>query len=59
MKKKLTLDKELISADANPNALDGGSGNPGCTVFTYVTCVLPICNSHWPPSCIACGDETE
>jgi hypothetical protein len=62
MKKKLNLDKELVSADLDATALEGGE-SIACPTQVYPTCItcLPMCNSHCPASCVAgtCPDPME
>jgi len=53
MKKKLTLDKELISADLDLTTLDGGSGNSiVCPTWFYPTCITCMHMTCDPDRCV-------
>ena len=65
MKKKLTLDKELISAGVAATSLEGATpGSVGCPTAFYPGCLtyqLPMCNSLPQATCLAaqCPDPWE
>jgi len=39
MKKKLGLDKELVSSDLDLTSLDGGTNSIACPTVFYPTCI--------------------
>ena len=53
MKKKLSLDKELVSADVAATSLDGGSLNSiDCPTWIYPTCITCMHMTCDPNRCV-------